>query len=87
MADLTVRPLQAADEAAWQDMWTTYLSAAGTPASSEVVATAFERLMHDDPHEPQCLIALRDGAPVGLAHFLFHRMIWTVEDTCFLMDV
>ncbi|WP_219635847.1 GNAT family N-acetyltransferase [Ruegeria sp. THAF57] len=28
-----------------------------------------------------------DGKPVGLSHNLYHRFMWSVEDTCYLMDL
>lgn len=33
----------------------------------------------------RCLNA--DSTPVGLAHFLYHRFLRTVADTCYLMDL
>ncbi len=87
MSDLIIRPLRPNDRPVWEKMWSEYLTHSEDAPTSEVIQTAFERLMRDDPHEPQGLLAEREGQVVGLAHFLFHRMIWSVEDTCFLMDV
>jgi GNAT superfamily N-acetyltransferase len=28
-----------------------------------------------------------DGRPVGLAHYLFHRHGWRIEDVCYLQDL
>ena len=33
------------------------------------------------------LLALRDDAPVGLAHYIFHRHGWHVADVCYLQDL
>ena len=33
------------------------------------------------------LIALVEGKPVGLVHFLFHRHGWKIENVCYLQDL
>lgn len=33
------------------------------------------------------LIALLDGKPIGLTHYLFHRHCWKVENVCYLQDL
>ena len=33
------------------------------------------------------LVAERDGQLVGLAHYLFHRHCWRIEDVCYLQDL
>jgi GNAT superfamily N-acetyltransferase len=86
-ADLSIRPLVASDRAEWRRMWTKYLEFYETTVGEEVFETAFERLLSTDDREFIGLIAEVDGKPVGLAHYLFHRFLWTVEDTCFLMDL
>lgn len=86
-SDLTIRPLTSADQPAWRKLWTAYLEFYETTVSEEVYQTAFSRMLSDTPGEFQGLIAELDGNPVGLAHFLFHRTLWSVEDTCYLMDL
>lgn len=68
-------------------MWTAYLEFYETNLPPKVCDTAFERLMAPGTDEFQGLIAEQDGKPVGLTHFLFHRILWSVEDTCYLMDL
>ncbi|MEM7172711.1 MAG: GNAT family N-acetyltransferase [Pseudomonadota bacterium] len=88
MADeLIIRPLKADDHKDWRRLWTEYLSFYETSVSEEVYRTSFERLLSGEKGEYQCLIAAQGGKAVGLAHFLFHRFMWTVEDTCYLMDL
>jgi len=82
-----IRPLKEEDENEWRLMWTAYLEFYETSVSDEVYATSFARLLSNDAGEYNCLIAEIDGRPVGLAHFLYHRYMWSVEDTCYLMDL
>ncbi|MBW8638841.1 GNAT family N-acetyltransferase [Hoeflea sp. WL0058] len=39
------------------------------------------------PNEYRGLIAELDGKPVGIAHFLFHRHGWRIENVCYLQDL
>jgi len=84
---IIVRPLVAGDEADWRRMWTAYLEFYETAVDEVVYTTSFARLLSGEAGEYHCLIAELGGRPVGLTHYLFHRRIWSVEDTCYLMDL
>lgn len=85
--DIVIRPLTAADHDAWRRLWTDYLTFYETSVSEEVYTTSFARLLSGASGEYQGLVAVVDGQIVGIAHYLFHRFMWTVEDTCYLMDL
>ena len=85
--DIIIRPLTAADHADWRRLWTAYLDFYETSVPEEVYEASFARLLSPNANEYKCLIAEIDGKPVGLAHFLYHRFMWTVADTCYLMDL
>jgi GNAT superfamily N-acetyltransferase len=82
-----VRPLTATDKPEWVRLWRAYLAFYQTELSPEIYDTYFERLLGDDPQDFHGLIAEVDGKPVGLAHYVFHRHGWKVENTCYLQDV
>ncbi len=84
---LVIRPLEADDQKEWRRLWTAYLDFYETTVSEEVYQVSYERLLSDQVGEYRCLVAELDGKMVGLAHFLYHRFMWTVEDTCYLMDL
>jgi len=84
---VVIRPLTADDRKDWARLWTAYLKFYDTTLPQKVYDTAFERLSSPGTDEFQGLIAVQDGKPVGLAHFLFHRLLWSIEDTCYLMDL
>ncbi len=83
----TVRPITIDDHTAWHRMWTSYLEFYETSVSDEVYVALWSRLLSDDPHEFNGLIAEVDGKPVGLTHYLFHRHGWKVENCCYLQDL
>ena len=86
-SNLTIRALAAKDKPEWRRLWNAYLKFYETTVEEEVYQIAFERLLSNEDGEFQGLVAEIDGQPVGLAHFLFHRTLWSVEDTCYLMDL
>lgn len=84
---LTIRPLHPSDEAAWRRLWTGYLTFYGTSVEDAVYVSTFARLLGDDPQDFHGLIAERAGEPVGLAHYLFHRHCWRIENVVYLQDL
>lgn len=84
---LTIRPLRAVDEADWRRLWTGYLEFYETSVPEEVYRTTFARLLSGDPHEFHGLVAERGGRLIGLAHYLFHRHCWRVENVVYLQDL
>ncbi len=84
---LIIRPLELKDNEEWRRLWTAYLDFYETSVSEEVYEVSFKRLLSTDVGEYNCLIAELEGKPVGLAHYLYHRSMWSVEDTCYLMDL
>ena len=84
---LHIRPLQAEDEAEWRRLWTLYLNYYESTVSEDVYTTTFSRLLSGEANEFSGLIALLDGRPIGLTHYLFHRHCWKVENVCYLQDL
>ena len=82
-----IRPLRPDDEAAWRGLWTGYLCFYNTEVPEGVYASTFARLLGDDPRDFSALVAEVDGRLVGLAHYLFHRHAWKVEEVCYLQDL
>lgn len=87
MNDVRIRPIRAGDRAAWQELWTAYLEFYEASVEPAVYDSSFARLLGDDPQDFHGLIAEVDGRPVGLAHYLFHRHGWKVENVCYLQDL
>lgn len=82
-----IRPLRPADEADWRALWSDYLAFYETSVPEEVYLSTFARLLGSDPQDFNCLIAEIEGKPVGLAHYLFHRHGWKIENVCYLQDL
>ncbi|KWE74532.1 GCN5 family acetyltransferase [Burkholderia ubonensis] len=84
---IAVRPLEAADEAAWRPLWCAYRRFYDTASSDAVLAMTWARLM--DPAEPMFVLGAFDdaGALVGIVHALYHRSCWTEGPYCYLQDL
>ncbi len=86
-APVTIRPLRRDDHVAWRALWTAYLTFYDSTLPDAIYESTFARLLGDDPQDYSCLIAEQNGAPVGLAHYLFHRHCWRIENVCYLQDL
>lgn len=82
-----IRPLTRSDEADWRRLWRAYLAFYETTLPEATYAAYFERLLGNDPQDYTCLLAEVEGRPVGLAHYVFHRHGWKIENVCYLQDL
>ncbi len=85
-----IRPARPADFAAWLPLWQGYNAFYGrsgaTALADDITAATWARF--HDPAEPMhCLVAERDGALLGLVHFLYHRSTTALAPTCYLADL
>ena len=87
MTDITIRPLESTDHADWRRLWTAYLTFYNATVPEEVYAATWERLFTEGEFEPKGFIALLEGKPVGLVHYLYHRSCWSVANNCYLQDL
>lgn len=90
MNDLVVRPVIRGDFEQWQPLWEGYNAFYGrsgaTALPMEIVQSTWSRFF--DANEPvHAFVAEREGALLGLAHYLFHRSTITIEPSCYLQDL
>ncbi len=82
-----IRPLEAADYPEWQRLWAIYLEYYETVLDDAVSAATWERLLSAEHPHINGLIALEEGRPAGMVHYIFHASTWTLEDVCYLEDL
>lgn len=87
MSEVTIRPLEQADHAEWRRLWTDYLTFYETRLPDEVYVSTWKRLFTPGEFEPKGFLALVDGKPVGLVHYLYHRSCWSPANNCYLQDL
>ena len=82
-----IRPLRPEDEPAWRRLWTGYLAFYETEVREAVYRATFTRLLDEEVADMHGFLALHDGAPVGLVHYLFHSHFWKLEKVTYLQDL
>ena len=85
--ELTIRPLQAGDEAEWRRLWRLYLEYYETELPEEIYQSSFSRMLTGDLDKFHGMLALHGTRPIGLVHYVFHPSAWNVENVCYLQDL
>ncbi|MBX9914882.1 MAG: GNAT family N-acetyltransferase [Pseudomonadaceae bacterium] len=86
MPNLQIRPISAADHAAWLPLWQGYQRFYQAEIPAATSAVTWQRFL--DPTEPMfAALAWQGDNAVGLAHGIFHRSCWTTSDYCYLQDL
>jgi GNAT superfamily N-acetyltransferase len=83
---ITVRPLKTEDKSRWLELWNGYLTFYETSLSDEQTELTWKRLM-DSNYGVFGLMAEKDGAMVGITHFMFRPSTWAPKDYCYLEDL
>lgn len=84
---IEIREIERGDAAEWRRIWKAYLAFYETERSEEVYRTSFDRLTDPDVEDYQGLIALDGDRAIGLAHFIYHRHGWQIDQVCYLQDL
>lgn len=84
--ELTVQSAQREDTQDWLALWRGYCAALDGAVSEEVTEGVWARILA--PDEPiWCLLACRDGDPVGFANYVLHPHTWSLRPVCYLEDL
>lgn len=83
---LQVRPIAAADRAAWQPLWEEYLDFYEADLHKKVTEETFRRVSGGHPAFRGWLAEL-DGRAVGFAHVVIGPNTWSPFDDAYLEDL
>jgi len=84
---IEIRPVERGDEPAWRSLWRGYLDYYETELAEAVYRSSFARIVAPDVRDYSGFLALQDGRPAGLVHYIYHRHGWQIEDVCYLQDL
>lgn len=87
-SDVTIRSLEAGDRPDWDALWTGYHAHGpfgGPPPPADVTEATFARFLAAD--QMRALVAVHDGALVGIVHAVFHPVTSSDRSVCFLNDL
>ena len=83
---VAIRPLEAQDKNAWELLWQGYLEFYETSIAPEVTEATWRRIV--DPAGPiHGLGAFDHGHLLGVVHYLFHPVTWSISPRCYLEDL
>lgn len=82
---VSVRDLEARDEAVWRRLWAGYLAFYAAIVASDVTTQTWCRLL--DPTHPMFgRVAMVDGTVIGFTVCIVHDGTWSLRPTCYLED-
>jgi GNAT superfamily N-acetyltransferase len=81
-----VRGMEPTDYDAWLPLWQGYQQFYRVNIPAATSAITWTRIL--DPGEPiHGGLAVCEGRPVGIVHYIMHRSCWTIGDYCYLQDL
>ncbi len=84
---VTVRPVEARDEARWRTLWDGYCRFYERELSEPITGHTWRRLM-DPASSVRGIVADRSGEGViGMANYIVHENTWTLTPVCYLEDL
>lgn len=85
--DISIRPLEKGDESEWRRLRTAYLEFYESSVPEPVYEGTFTRLTDPTNESQHAALALLDGKPVGLVHYIVHPHNWRLDDVVYLQDL
>lgn len=84
---VSTRQLLESDQPSWRRLWDGYVSFYQTDVSPEVTTATWERLIADDGPFHGVVAVNEAGEVIGLVHYLFHDVTWSIGPRCYLEDL
>ena len=84
---VTVRPVEARDEARWRALWDGYCRFYERELSEPITRHTWRRIM--DPSSPvHGIVAEREGdGVIGMCNYVIHENTWSLTPVCYLEDL
>ncbi|UTW56081.1 GNAT family N-acetyltransferase [Kordiimonas sp. SCSIO 12610] len=84
---IIIRKIEDHDYENWAELWTGYLAYYKSTLPDTIYKTTFKRLLNDEYYDPRGFLAVEDGKPIGLVHYMLHRHCWREEHVVYLQDL
>lgn len=85
-SNLKIRPLRAADEPQWRDLFESYMRFYNTAPDDQAIESAFHGMLSAD-QALRCWVADINGNAVGLVHVILHPNTWSLMPDAYLEDL
>lgn len=86
-SDVTIRPLEASDHAAWQELFRAYINFYEAKIPDDVIDLTWRRLIGQEQGFWGAVAVDAHDKPIGIAHALFHPSTWSPTAYCYLEDL
>lgn len=84
---VTVRNIEARDEARWRELWSGYCRFYEQTLSEAITRGTWQRIM-DAASPVFAIVAEREASGViGMANYILHENTWTATPVCYLEDL
>ena len=83
----TIRLLTQADHPQWDMLWQGYLRFYESDVAADVTDLTWRRILDPDAPIQAFCAATPDGKLLGIVHYLFHPVTWSVGPRCYLEDL
>lgn len=84
---IAIRAVTENDFQSWSCLWRKYLDFYDAELPKHVHQSTWQRLLGSKYFDVRGIIAEHDGKAVGLAHFMFQRHGWQIDDVTYLQDL
>jgi GNAT superfamily N-acetyltransferase len=82
-----VRPVTAADEGPWLDLFADYIAFYEESVPADVIALTWRRLLAREDNMAALIATDAEGRALGIAAMVFHRSTWSPTWYCYLEDL
>jgi GNAT superfamily N-acetyltransferase len=86
-SNLTIRPIQAEDEAIWRELWAGYLDFYETALPEAVTNATWSRIIAGDDETFLAWVAVQDDTVIGFATVVLHDFTWSDHPAGLLHDL
>ena len=84
---VSVRPIEARDEARWRVLWDGYCRFYARELSEAITQHTWKRIM-DASIPVYAIVAEREGdGVIGMCNYVIHENTWTLTPVCYLEDL
>ena len=82
-----IRILQSEDFSSWKELWRAYLQFYKTSLSDEVTQMTWNRILDPDLDIHGLCAETESRSMIGIVHFLYHPVTWSISPRCYLEDL
>ena len=84
---VSVRPIEAGDEARWRALWAGYCAFYEVTLSTDITDHTWARISNPQSPVQACVAVDATGEVIGICNYILHENTWTPTQVCYLEDL